>query len=95
MAIGTAAAVITSFCHSGRLDRNATIAESVTNVISDRNPAHASATFSTRSGRRRPTASNCGRKIFVPPNPASTPTRFRIATDTRAARFCSGLAIWL
>jgi len=55
IAIGTADAVMISFCHSGRADKNAIAAPTVMNVINDRMPAHASATLRmrTRPIRRR------------------------------------------
>jgi hypothetical protein len=66
MAIGTALKAMMSFCHSGRLLRNATAAATLMNVMSDRSPAHASATSSARSVRRMPIGSNWAMKSSFP-----------------------------
>ena len=89
IAIGTADSVMMIFCHSGRSDRNATAAATVMNVISDRSPAHASATLSVRTGDVMPSPM----WIFVPDTDASTPVSCSVTTATFAARFWSGMAI--
>src|SRR5688572_26633321 len=92
IAIGTAENVMNSFCHSGRLDRNAIAAATEMKVISDRRPAHASATFNVRTCWSMPAAM----KIFVAPlDEASTPLNTNVWTATFAASTCSGQATLL
>ena len=66
--MGIAESVTSTFCQIGRLERNAIAAPIVIKVISERRPAHASATFNVRSAAFWPSMN-----IFVPLKNAFTP----------------------
>src|SRR5829696_10270028 len=91
IAIGMADSVMMIFCHSGRALRKATATATVMNVISDRSPAHASATLSVRIGSVMLLEAML---IFVPLRNAVTPVKRSVTTATFAASSWSGLAMY-